>query len=170
MNAFVWNQQASAVLRADAAGVESEPTLLSAQLGFRRIPLSYGRHHGGHVVTWPGAPSVRVESAEEARVVRALVTRPECRDITSQPLTVWYVWRGRVRRYTPDLAVTFAIVPPDLQALGAGARCLVEVKPEGRGRLSTAGWEAKRHVIRTATGWPLILLSSRTAQGVRHEL
>lgn len=170
MNAFEWDRGPSVATEASAIEAESRPTLLSAQRGFRRIPLSYGRHHGGRVVTWPGAPSVRVESAEEARVVRELVARPECREIASQPLTVWYVWRGRVRRYTPDLAVTFASVPLDLQALGAEARCLVEVKPEGRARLSTADWDAKRHVIRAATGRPLILLSSRTAQGVSHEL
>src|ERR1700761_5122044 len=86
----------------------SRPALISAQAGFRRIPLSYGRHHGGRITTWPGAASVRGESAEEARVVRALVARPECRGIASQPVTVWYEWRGRVRRYTPDLDVTFA--------------------------------------------------------------
>lgn len=169
MNVFTWAQRPLTVSGASTIKAEPGPTLLSAQLGFRRIPLSYGRHHGGHIVTWPGTPSVRVESAEEARVVRGLVARPECREIASQPLTVWYVWRGRVRRYTPDLAVTFASVPLDLQALGAEARCLVEVKPEGRARLSTADWEAKRHVIRAATGRPLILLSSRTAQGVSHE-
>ncbi|WP_199099126.1 hypothetical protein [Dyella sp. ASV21] len=144
---------------------EPRPKLISVQSGFRRVPLSYGRHHGGYAVTWPGAPSVRVESAEEARVVHALVARPECRDIISQPLTVWYEWRGRVRRYTPDLAVTFSSVPVDLQAMGAESRCLVEVKPFGRERLAQAVWEAMRDVIRAATGRPLILLSSRTAQG-----
>lgn len=147
-------------------GENGLPTLISARWGHRRIPLSYGRHHSGHIITWPGAPSVRVESAEEARVVRALVARPECRDIASQPLTVWYEWRGRVRHYTPDLAVTFAAVPADLHTLGAASRCLVEVKPFGRERLTRATWEALRYVVRTATGLPLILLSSRTAQGV----
>jgi len=169
MNAFAWAGRPLIASEASVTEAEARPTLISVQSGFRRIPLSYGRHHGGHVVTWPGAPSVRVESAEEARVVRGLVARPECRDITSQPLTVWYVWRGRVRRYTPDLAVIFAAVPLDLQALGAEARCLVEVKPCGRARLTPADWEAKRHIVRAATGRPLILLSSRTAQGVRHE-
>lgn len=147
------------------AASESLPRLISAQVGYRRIPLSYGRHHGGRVATWPGAASVRVESGEEACVVRALVARPECREITSQPVTVWYEWRGRVRRYTPDLAVTFAGVPADLRALGAETRCLVEVKPEGRHRAARDDWEAMRHVVRLATGCPLILLSSRTAQG-----
>ena len=144
---------------------EPQPTLISVCTGYRRIPLSYGRHHGGRVTTWPGQASIRVESAEEARVVRALVARPECHDIASQPVTVWYEWRGRVRRYTPDLAVTFAGVPADLQALGAETRCLVEVKPMGRHREVRADWEAKRQVVRLATGCPLILLSSRTAQG-----
>jgi len=148
------------------ACAENRPKLISVQSGFRRIPLSYGRHHGGYAVTWPGAPLVRVESAEEARVVHALVARPECRDLTTQPLTVWYEWRGRVRRYTPDLAVTFSSVPGDLRAMGAESRCLVEVKPFGRERLTQAVWEALRDVIRAATGCPLILLSSRTAQGV----
>lgn len=146
-------------------GLDALPTLISARWGFRQVPLSYGRHHGGHVITWQGAPSVRVESAEEARVVRALVARPECRDITAQPLTVWYEWRGRVRRYTPDLAVTFSSVPGDLQAMGAESHCLVEVKPFGRERPIQAVWEVLRDVIRKATGRPLILLSSRTAQG-----
>lgn len=144
---------------------EPQPRLISVRTGYRRIPLSYGRHHGGRVTTWPGAASIRVESVEEARVVRALVARPECRDITSQPVTVWYEWRGRVRRYTPDLAVTFAGVPADLRTLGADTRCLVEVKPLGWHREARADWEAKRQVVRVATGCPLILLSSRTAQG-----
>lgn len=144
---------------------ESLPRLISVQIGYRRIPLSYGRHHIGRIATWPGAASVRVESAEEASVVRALVARPECRDIASQPVTVWYEWRGRVRRYTPDLAVTFAGVPADLRALGAETRSLVEVKPAGRHRTTRADWGAMRHVVRLATGCPLILLSSRTAQG-----
>jgi len=169
MNVFISTPRPLTASRASTIKAEPEPTLLSAQLGFRRIPLSYGRHHGGHVVTWPGAPSVRVESAEEARVVRELVARAECREIASQPLTVWYVWRGRVRRYTPDLAVTFATVPLDLQVLGAEVRCLVEVKPHRRGQLLSADWDAKRHIIRAATGRSLILLSSRSAQGVCHE-
>jgi len=151
--------------RTSRAGSPSLPKLISAQSRFRRIPLSHGRHHGGHVVTWPGSPSLRVESAEEARVVRALVARPECRDITSQPLTVWYEWRGRVRRYTPDLAVTFAAVPSDLRVLGARAYCLVEVKPPEHRWRTPADWEARRHIIHVATGHPLILLSSLTAQG-----
>lgn len=151
--------------RALRVGTQSLPKFIAAQSGFRRIPLSHGRHHGGHVVTWPGSPSLRVESAEEARVVRALVARPECRDITSQPLTVWYEWRGRVRRYTPDLAVTFAAVPSDLRVLGARAYCLVEVKPPEHRWRTPADWEARRHIIRVATGHPLILLSSLTAQG-----
>lgn len=163
VNAYVG--QAPRALGETLRGEVGLPTLISAQWGFRRIPLSYGRHHGGHVATWPGAPSVRVESAEEARVVRALVARSECRDIVSQPLTVWYEWRGRVRRYTPDLAVTFAGVPADLRALGATARCLVEVKPHGRERVTQTTWDALRYVIHVATGLPLILLSSRTAQG-----
>lgn len=144
---------------------EPRPKLIAVQSGFRRVPLSYGRHHGGYAITWPGAPSVRVESAEEARVVHALVARPECRDIITQPLTAWYEWRGRIRRYTPDLAVTFSSVPRDLQAMGAESRCLVEVKPFGRERLTPAVWEAMCDVIRAATGRPLILLCSRTAQG-----
>ncbi len=147
------------------APAEPRPTLISVRTGYRRIPLSYGRHHGGRVTTWPGADSIRVESAEEARVVRALVARPECRGIASQPVTVWYRWGGRVRRYTPDLAVTFAAVPSDLRALGADTRCLVEVKPLGRHHEAKADWEAKREVIRLATGWPLILLSAPTAKG-----
>lgn len=169
MNVFGCGGCPAALSGAPAIEAEPRPTLISVQSGFRRVPLSYGRHHGGHVVTWPGTPSVRVESAEEARVVRGLVARPECRDIASQPLTIWYVWRGRVRRYTPDLAVKFATVPSDLLALGAEAHCLVEVKPHGRGLLNSADWEAKRHIVRAATGRPLILLSSRTAQGVSHE-
>lgn len=150
---------------ATAARAEPRPKLISVQSGFRRIPLSYGRHHGGYAITWPGAPSVRVESTEEARVVHALVARPECRDITTQPLTVWYEWRGRIRRYTPDLAVTFSSVPGDLRAIGAESCCLIEVKPFGREHVTQTVWEALRDVIRKATGRPLILLSSRTAQG-----
>lgn len=160
---FAHQPPASSVVAAMRA--EPRPKLIAVQSGFRRIPLAYGRHHGGYAVTWPGAPSVRVESIEEARVVHALVARPECRDIRTQPLTVWYEWRGRVRRYTPDLAVTFSSVPADLQAMGAESRCLVEVKPFGRERLPQAVWEALCDVIRAATGHPLILLSSRTAQG-----
>lgn len=152
-------------LAAAPAPGEFLPRLISAQVGYRRIPLSYGRHHGGRVATWPGAAPVRVESAEEAHVVRALVARPECRDIASQPVTVWYEWRGRVRRYTPDLVVTFSGVPIDLRAFGAETRCFVEVKPAGRRHTTGADWEAMRHVVRLATGCPLILLSSHTAQG-----
>ena len=57
--------------RGSAAGVE-------LKWGFRRVPLSRGRHHGGYVCAFRGQPLLRVESALERHVLRALAADPGC--------------------------------------------------------------------------------------------
>lgn len=67
--------------RGSAAGVE-------LKWGFRRVPLSRGRHHGGYVCAFRGQPLLRVESALERHVLRALAADPGCEALATQPVTV----------------------------------------------------------------------------------
>lgn len=132
--------------------------------GYRKIPLSHGRHHIGRTIPWSGHTAIMVESMEERFVVQALAKRRHCTALTSQPVTVWYSYKGQPRRYTPDLMATFAEIPLDLERLGAQTCTLVEVKPHGRPRISADTWALWREVIRMALSIPLILLSAESAR------
>jgi hypothetical protein len=132
--------------------------------GHRQIPLSHGRHHLGHAIPWPGAHSLPVESNEERIVLKALANRPQCVALVSQPFTVWYPWRGRMRRYTPDFLAIFASVPVDLQQRGAAQCTVIEVRPERRIRIGIDTWEARRQAVWAATRMPLLLLWGAIAQ------
>jgi hypothetical protein len=142
----------------------SSPQIERIAWGYRKVPLSHGRHHIGRTIPWPGHPAVVVESLEERLVVQALAKRCQCTALTSQPVTVWYSYRGRPRRYTPDLMVAFAEIPLDLGRLGAQACTLIEVKPHSRSRLTADTWALWREVIQTALSMPLILLCAESAR------
>jgi hypothetical protein len=157
---------ADAPADAPACGRTSPPTVTRVLWGYRRVPLSHGRHHGGRVTLWPAGPTVRVESHEEACVVRQIV-RAGCVGVASQPVTIWYRSSDRSRRYTPDLDVRFAIPPPELLGRSDDRRFLVEVRPFDQLRVSPGEWAALVAVVRAATGLPLILLSAASAGGPR---
>jgi hypothetical protein len=142
------------------------PDIKRVVWGYRRVPLSYGRHHGGRVTLWPGGPSVRVESHEEACVVRGLVASG-CLDVVAQPVTIWYRSGGRMRRYTPDFDVWTSNARWALRGPAGESHFLVEVRPADRLRLSPAEWATLVAVVLRATGLPLILLSAPGAGGRR---
>lgn len=76
--------------------------------GFRRVPNARcGHHRTGYVVTWPGQPLLKCESQLERRVLHALASNNACVGLATQPLTLWYRWRGRSYRYTPDILGIF---------------------------------------------------------------
>lgn len=102
---------------------------ISLRWGARRIPLSRGRHHGGYVCAFRGEPLVRVESALERRVVKALAADPSCIVLASQPVTVHWTWKGESRRYTPDVLVMFDQLPDAWRESGLKKVSLIEVKP-----------------------------------------
>lgn len=103
---------------------------IALRWGFRRIPLSHGRHHGGYVCAFRGEKLVRVESALERSVVKMLVADPACMAIATQPVTINWSWNGATRRYTPDILVIFEAVPERWRKLGFERLSIVEVKPE----------------------------------------
>jgi hypothetical protein len=149
---------------AGVATIPPAPVVVRVVWGYRRVPLSYGRHHGGRVTLWPGGPSVRVESHEEACVVRGLVASG-CERVTAQPVTIWYRLGGRMRRYTPDLDVQASSARSALRGPAGETRFLVEVRPVNRLRLSPHEWTTLVAVVLQATGLPLILLSASRAGG-----
>jgi len=132
---------------------------------YRKIPLSHGRHHIGRIVPWPGHPALMVESVEERLVALALAKRPQCQRLTSQPVTIWFDYQGRTRRYTPDLCAWFSpMAPRDLALRGAGRETFVEVKPAHRALVGPDMWSLLQQVIWTATKMPLILLTAQSAK------
>lgn len=137
--------------------------------GYRKIPLSHGRHHIGRIVPRQGHPILTVESVEERLVALALAKRHQCELLTSQPVTIWYEWGGRLRRYTPDFCAWLGpTVPRDLALRGAGRRTMIEVKPVHRALIDPDTWSLLQQVVWTATTMPLILLTAQSAkEGVR---
>lgn len=142
----------------------NSPQIERIAWGYRKVPLSHGRHHIGRTIPWPGHPAIVVESFEERLVVQALAKRRQCAALISQPVTVWYSYRERVRRYTPDLMVAFSEIPLDLEHLGAQARTLIEVKPHDRPRVTADTLALWREVLQMAVSMPLILLSAESAR------
>lgn len=156
------------------------PALLSVQLGYeavhglkikrvtwcyRKIPLSHGRHHIGRIVPGSGHSAIMVESVEERLVAQALAQRPQCCRLTSQPVTIWFDFQGRTRRYTPDLWASFSLrAPRDLALLGAGRETFVEVKPAHRALIEPGMWSLLQQVVWAATEMPLILLTAQSAK------
>lgn len=135
----------------------SAPDGVEVQWGFRRIPLSRGRHHGGYVCAFRGQPLVRVESNLERTVVKALAADPACALVATQPLSLWWRWKGVRRRYTPDILVAFDAVPDAWKTMGLERLSLVEVKPP---RVEIASDLEAEHarVIHAALGMPLVRL------------
>jgi hypothetical protein len=142
------------------------PQIERVAWGYRKVPLSHGRHHIGRTIPWPGHPALMVESKEERLVAKALAKRRQCAALASQPVTVWYSYQGRRRRYTPDLMVALAQIPLDLGRLGAQTYTLIEVKPHGRLCITADTWALWREVIQTALAMPLILLCAESAREV----
>jgi hypothetical protein len=106
-----------------------------------------------------------VESAEERLVALALAKRPQFQRLASQPVTIWFDYQGRTRRYTPDFCVWFSPrAPRDLALRGAGRETFVEVKPAHRALIDPETWSLLQQVIWTATQKPLILLTAQTAK------
>jgi hypothetical protein len=133
--------------------------------GYRKIPLSHGRHHIGRIVPCQGHPVLAVESVEERLVAQALAKRAQCERLTSQPVTIWYGWKGRLRRYTPDFCAWLSpTVPRDLALRGAGHQTMIEVKPAHRALIDPDTWSLLQQVVWTATAMPLILLTAQSAK------
>lgn len=132
---------------------------IDVRWGARRIPLSRGRHHGGYVCAFRGQPLLRVESALERHVLRALVAEPRCMALATQPMTILWTWRGTVRRYTPDVLAMLCEMPPSWRALGLDRLSLIEVKP-ARFFVDDDLWAERVRVIQHALGMPLVRLAT----------
>lgn len=127
--------------------------------GFRRVPLSRGRHHGGYVCAFRNQPILRVESALERRVLKALSADRACIALATQPVTIQWAWRGSLRRYTPDILVMFDVLPDRWQSSGMERSTLIEVKPD-RFYVEDDLWRERIRIIRVALGIPLMRLPS----------
>ncbi|WP_184417470.1 hypothetical protein [Rhodanobacter sp. MP7CTX1] len=127
--------------------------------GFRRVPLSRGRHHGGYVCAFRCQPLLRVESALERHVLRALAADQGCVALATQPVTIQWTWRGTVRRYTPDVLVMLCDVPEPWSAVGLERLSLVEVKPT-RFSVDDDLWVERVRVIKEALNMPLVRLAT----------
>lgn len=127
--------------------------------GARRIPLSRGRHHGGYVCAFRGQPLLRVESALERHVLRALVAEPGCMALATQPMTIQWTWRGTVRRYTPDVLAMLSELPPSWRALGLDRLSMIEVKP-ARFFVDDDLWAERVRIIQHVLGMPLVRLAT----------
>lgn len=139
------------------------PVLLRAECGFRQVPLSRARHHGGRVSLGTHHPMVRVESHEEAQVARVFAARLDFSHLRSQPVTVWFRWNNQTHRYTPDFEVWLhenlaAATPPH------GCHFYVEVKPSGWPMRDTSLWSARASALRAAFGLSLLILSAASAK------
>ena len=130
---------------------------IALRWGFRRIPLSRGHHHGGYVCAFRGEKLVRVESALERSVVKALVADPACVAVATQPVTINWSWNDVKRRYTPDILVIFDTVPDRWLRLGFERFSIIEVKPV-REWIEPDLCAEHTRVVRTALGMPLIRL------------
>ena len=127
--------------------------------GFRRVPLSRGRHHGGYVCAFRNQPILRVESALERHVLKALSAEAACIALATQPVTIQWVWRGALRRYTPDILAMFDVLPDRWHASGMERSTLIEVKPD-RFYVEDDLWRERIRIIRVALGIPLMRLPS----------
>lgn len=133
--------------------------------GVRKIPLSHGRHHIGRIVPRQGHSALAVESSEERLVALALAKRPQFQRLTSQPVTIWFNYQGRTRRYTPDFCAWFSPrAPKDLALRGAKRETFIEVKPAHRALIDPNTWSLLRQVVWAATAIPLILLTAQSAK------
>lgn len=122
----------------------------------RRIPLSRGPHVTGRVSPGTGCPSVAFESLNEKGAIEGLLAVPGVLLVLSQPFTVHYRWKGRRRRYTPDLLVVAQPVPASLRRRGFGPLTVVEVKPLADADDSDLV-DLRLHVAQLATGMPALL-------------
>ena len=127
--------------------------------GLRRVPLSRGRHHGGYVCAFRCQPLLRVESALERHVLRALAADQGCVALATQPVTIQWTWRGTVRRYTPDVLAMLCELPPSWRALGLDRLSMIEVKP-ARFSVDDDLWVERVRIIQHVLGMPLIRLST----------
>jgi len=150
-NPSVLDEVAALIARPPASAV------IGLTWGHRRVPLSRGRHHGGYVCAFRGQPLLRVESALERRVVKALASTPACVALVTQPVTVNWTWKGAVRRYTPDILVMFDEVPDEWRQLGLARLSLIEVKP-ARFTMNEELYAEHTRSIRAALGMPLVRL------------
>jgi hypothetical protein len=125
--------------------------------GFRRVPLSRGRHHGGYVCAFVGQPLLRVESNLERQVVKTLVTNASCLAIATQPVTMYWTWRGIERRYTPDVLVIFKELPGTWRRFGMERISLIEVKPMSSD-MDDDLWYERALQLREALNVPLVRL------------
>lgn len=136
---------------------QSSSSDVTLKWGFRRVPLSRGRHHGGYVCAFVGQPLVRVESNLERKVVRSLTTDAACLAIATQPVTMYWTWRGIARRYTPDVLVIFKELPGAWRRFGMERISLVEVKPT-RSRIDDDLWSERALRLRETLNVPLVRL------------
>lgn len=138
-----------------AEGQKNDPVaiaIVSLSWWKRAIPLSRGRHLPGYSVTWPGQPSIPVESRLEHRVLKALVAEDACLAIASQPLTIGYEVDGSARRYTPDFLVALRASPTPTYAF-------LEVKPNRRRTRICQPLSVIRGAVYLATRIPLVLIA-----------
>lgn len=135
----------------------SGATKITLKWGFRRVPLSRGRHHGGYVCAFVGQPLVRVESNLERHVVKAFAADTDCLAIATQPVTMYWTWRGIERRYTPDVLVIFKELPAAWSRFGMERISLVEVKPTSSD-VDDDLWFERTQRLREALNVPLVRL------------
>jgi len=140
--------------------------------GHRVIPLSRGRHVRGWHPVRPEHGAVPFESLLECRVLTAFTAFEEFVGVRSQPVTVFYPHDGRQVRYTPDFHLSLSEVPAELTALGFDRETFIEVKPLWRALRYESDLRRQFAALRTAMGWPVVLVTEcdlpRMRQEIRH--
>lgn len=127
----------------------------------RTIPLSRQRHIIGRYAPGAGRPAIPFESHLECLAMRAIHEQAPTAEIQSQPTTLSFVHRDRVRTYTPDLVVTMGDVPQLLRSHGFDFVTFIEIKPFKRLKYLHPLWPLIVRILRHTTGVPLIILTDR---------
>jgi hypothetical protein len=106
-----------------------------------------------------------VESDLEYRVGASLLKCEDVRALFAQPVTVWFLFRGRVHRYTPDFLIVLRTARCTHRAI------LVEVRPQARLLEPPELWQARRAALRASVDLPLAVVTEhvlRANGGLAH--
>lgn len=136
----------------------------------RTIPLSRSSHVCGWHPVRPGHGSIAFESGLECALIGLLGQEPDLEEVRSQPITVNYRDGERGTRYTPDLFVQFAKVPPAFKRLGFALKTFVEVKPLERAASLLDKLQLQLSVVRAATGHPAVLVTDLDLLALKAEV
>jgi hypothetical protein len=152
-----------------AADIRRHVRIDALRWNARRIPRSHGLHHIGYHSPGPGRPLVGYESITEQRVIASLLRMTGVHFVLSQPFTVDYRFKGRRRRYTPDLLVAASPVPGVLLRQGFGPLSIVEIKL-ALDPATQAIAAFRLQVVQLATGLPVFLGTPTTSSALTGEV